>query len=135
MIKNYAPQPYDGTTALPQYVTDVSTYTLIGGVPGGYKITLAELSVGSSVSAGNPLTHALFKSYSDHGEQMKVVRVRANGVDGEVTAAVSAMRMAGVEFNPALPVSCETVLYALGAWMQEHNPEITSVTLVPQSCH
>lgn len=66
MIKNYAPQPYDGTTALPQYVTDVSTYTLIGEVPGGYKITLAELSVGSSVSAGNPLTHALFKSYSDH---------------------------------------------------------------------
>ena len=127
MIKNYAPQPYDGTTALPQYVTDVSTYTLIGEVPGGYKITLAELSVGSSVSAGNPLTHALFKSYSDHGEQMKVVRVRANGVDGEV--------MAGVEFNPALPVSCETVLYALGAWMQEHNPEITSVTLVSQSCH
>lgn len=92
MIKNYAPQPYDGTTALPQYVTDVSTYTLIGEVPGGYKITLAELSVGSSVSAGNPLTHAL-------------------------------------------PVSCETVLYALGAWMQEHNPEITSVTLVSQSCH
>lgn len=38
MIKNYAPQPYDGTTALPQYVTDVSTYTLIGEVPGGYKI-------------------------------------------------------------------------------------------------
>lgn len=35
MIKNYAPQPYDGTTALPQYVTDVSTYTLIGEVPGG----------------------------------------------------------------------------------------------------
>lgn len=100
MIKNYAPQPYDGMAALPQYVTDVSTYTLIGEVPGGYKITLAELSVGSSVSAGNPLTHALFKSYSDHGEQMKVVRVRANGVDGEVTAAVSAMRMAGVEFNP-----------------------------------
>lgn len=87
------------------------------------------------MSAGNPLTHALFKSYSDHGEQMKVVRVRTNGVDGEVTAAVSAMRMAGVEFNPALPVSCETVLYALGAWMQEHNPEITSVTLVSQSCH
>ena len=22
MIKNYAPQPYDGTTALPQYVTE-----------------------------------------------------------------------------------------------------------------
>lgn len=135
MIKNYTPLPYDGAAALPQYVTDVKTYTLIGEVPGGYKITLAELSVGSSVSAGNPLTHALFKSYSDHGEQMKVVRVRANGVDGEVTAAVSAMRMAGVEFNLALPVSCKTVLYALGAWMQEHNPEITSVTLVSQSCH
>lgn len=135
MIKNYAPLPYDGAAALPQYVTDVSTYTLFGEVPGGYKITLAELSVGGSVSAGNPLTHALFKSYSDHGDQMKVVRTRVNGVDGEVNAAVSAMRMAGVEFNPALPASCETVLYALGAWMQEHNPEIAAVTLVSQSCH
>lgn len=55
MIKNYAPQPYDGTTSLPRYVTDVSTYTLVGEVPGGYKITLAELSVGSSVSAGTRL--------------------------------------------------------------------------------
>ena len=37
MIKNYAPQPYDGTTALPQYVTDVSTYTLIEKSPAGIK--------------------------------------------------------------------------------------------------
>lgn len=135
MIKDFAPQPYDGTATLPQYVTDVSTYTLLGSAPGGYVITLAELAVGSSVSAGNPLTHALFKSYTDHGEQMKVVRVRASGADGEVAAAMSAMRAAGVEFNPALPSSCETLLYALGAWMQEHNPEIEAVKLVSQSCH
>ncbi len=135
MIKNYAPLPYDGAAALPQYVTDVKTYTLVGEVPGGYKITLAELSIGSSVSAGNPLTHALFKSYTDHGEQAKVVRMRGNGLDGEVAAVMSAMRQAGVEFNPALPSSCETILYALGAWMQEHNPEIAAVTLVSQSCH
>lgn len=135
MIKNYAPQPYDGTTALPQYVTDVSTYTLIGEVPGGYKITLAELSVGSSVSAGNPLTHALFKSYSDHGEQMKVVRVRANGVDGEVTAAVSAMRWRALSLTPPCPSPVRPSCTRWAAWMQEHNPEITSVTLVSQSCH
>lgn len=54
MIKNYAPQPYDGTTALPQYVTDVSTYTLIGEVPGGYKITLAELSRRQFCERGKP---------------------------------------------------------------------------------
>lgn len=137
LIKNYTPQPFDSTASLPQYVTGVRTYTLIGEVPGGYKITLAELSVGSSVSAGNPLTHALFKSYTDHGEPMKVVRARANGVgvDGELAAAMSAMRMAGIEFNPACPVSCETILYALGTWMQESNPDIQSVQLVSQSCH
>lgn len=134
MIKDFTPAAFDGAKSLPTYVTDTRAYTLMGAVPGGYKVTLAELSVGYSVSAGNPLTHALFKSYTDHGEPMKVVRARASGRD-EMTAVKSAMQMAGVEFNPALPNSCETFLYALGAWMQEKNPEIEAVEVVSQSCH
>lgn len=56
MIKNFEPQPYDGLNPLPSYVTNVSSFTLTGSVPGGYEITLAKLTVGESVSAGNPLS-------------------------------------------------------------------------------
>ena len=62
MIKNFEPQPYDGLNPLPSYVTNVSSFTLTGSVPGGYEITLAKLTVGESVSAGNPLSHALFET-------------------------------------------------------------------------
>lgn len=48
MIKNFEPQPYDGLNPLPSYVTNVSSFTLTGSVPGGYEITLAKLTVGES---------------------------------------------------------------------------------------
>lgn len=80
MIKNFEPQPYDGLNPLPSYVTNVSSFTLTGSVPGGYEITLAKLTVGESVSAGNPLSHALFESFDDHGRRMKATRTRVSGL-------------------------------------------------------
>ena len=62
MIKNFNPKPFEGGNPLPDYVSNVSRYELVGIVPGGYHVTLAKLAVGSSISAGNPLSHALFES-------------------------------------------------------------------------
>lgn len=135
MIKSYAPQPYDGLNALPSYVANIRAYTLIGSVPGNYQITLAKLTVGDSMSAGNPLAHALYESYTDHGERAKAARTRASGVDREFAAVKSAMRETGVDFHPALPNSCETILYSLGEWFKVQNPEIEEISLVSQSCH
>lgn len=135
MIKNYTPKAYDGLDPLPDYVSDRWTYTLVGTVPGGYKVTLAELTVGNSISANNPLAHALYKSYTDHGERRKITRSRAGGYDRELTAVKNAMREAGVEFLPALPNSSETILYALGEWMQANNPDIEAFEVMSQNCH
>lgn len=135
MIKNYVPQPYEGLNTLPSYVANIRAYTLIGSIPGNYKITLAKLTVGDSMSAGNPLAHALYESYTDHGERAKAARTRASGVDREFVAVKSAMRETGVEFYPALLNSCETILYSLGEWLKVQNPEIEEISLVSQSCH
>lgn len=135
MIKNFEPQPYDGFNPLPSYVTNVSTFTLTGTVPGGYEITLAKLTVGESVSAGNLLSHALFESFDDHGRRMKAARTRVSGFDREFVAVKSAMSGCGFAFHPALPSVCETVLYALGEYFQAQNPEIAEVSVVSQSCH
>ena len=135
MIKNFEPQPYDGLNLLPSYVTNVSSFTLTGSVPGGYEITLAKLTVGESVSAGNPLSHALFESFDDHGVTMKTARTRAGGLDREYIAAKNAMSTAGVEFHPALPCSCEMMLRSLGEWFMAHNPELSSVEVMSQTCH
>lgn len=135
MIRSYKPKPFDGDNPLPTYVSNTRNYTLIGVVPGGYRITLAELIVGGSTSAGTPLAHALFKSYTDHGERMKVVRTRASGFDREIVAVKSAMNVAGVDFFPALPNSCETILYSLGEWLKANNPDIAEVSVVSQTCH
>jgi len=135
MIKTFTPQPYDGLNLLPSYAKNVRAFTLIGNIPGGYAITLAKLRVGYSVSAGNPLAHALFESFTDHGERAKAARTRASGADKEFAAIKSAMTEAGIEFNPVIPDSCESILYALGDWFKEHNPEIMSFSLVSQSCH
>ena len=135
MIKNFEPQPYDGLNPLPSYVTNVSSFTLTGSIPGGYEITLAKLTVGESVSAGNPLSHALFESFDDHGRRMKATRTRVSGFDREFVAVKSAMSGCGFAFLPALPGACETILYALGEFFQAQNPEIVEVAVVSQSCH
>ena len=69
MIKNFIPQPYEGGNPLPDYVGNRSEYVLIGDAPGGYKITLAKLTVGDSMSAGNPLAHAILRgSVNPYGQ-------------------------------------------------------------------
>lgn len=135
MIKSFEPQPYNGLNPLPSYVTNVSSFTLTGSVPGGYEITLAKLTVGESVSAGNPLSHALFESFDDHGRRMKATRTRVSGFDREFVAVKSAMSGCGFAFHPALPGAYETILYALGEFFQAQNPEIAEVAVVSQSCH
>ena len=135
MIKDFTPMPYEGINPLPDYVTNVRAYTLVGTVPGGYHVTLAKLTVGESKSAGNPLAHALFESFSDHGEQMKAARTRVSGFDREFIAVKNAMAETGVEFFPTLPSPSEEVLRSLGDWFMVSNPEITEVSVVSQTCH
>lgn len=136
MIKNFNPKPFEGGNPLPDYVSNVNRYELVGTVPGGYRITLAKLAVGSSVSAGNPLSHALFESYTDHGERAKVARTRVSGSDMSFISVRSAMGETGVEFLPALPCSEEDVLRALGEWFMAQNPEISEVSVaMSQTCH
>ena len=135
MIKDFTPMPFEGINPLPDYVSNVRAYTLIGTVPGGYKVTLAKLTVGDSMSAGNPLAHALFESFTDHGERMKTARTRVSGKNQELTAVKNAMTEAGIEFNSALPNSCETILYSLGQYFQSVNSDIREFALMSQTCH
>lgn len=136
MIKNFKAQPMSRQNKLPIYVNNINKYTLIGTIQGGYKITLARLSVGESVSAGNNLTHALFESYTDHGEQAKITRTRVSGVDRTYIAVRSAMSEAGVEFQPAhmqLQSVSEGLLKALGTWFMSKNQDIIEVSVVSQT--
>lgn len=136
MIKNFKAQPMGRQNKLPIYVSNINKYTLIGTIHKGYKITLARLSVGESVSAGNNLTHALFESYTDHGEQAKITRTRVCGVDRTYIAVRSAMCEAGVEFQPAyiqLQSVSEELLKALGTWFMSKNLDIVEVAVVSQT--
>ena len=135
MIKSFTPEQYAGVNSLPLYVTGVREYTLVGTTKEGYVITLGRLSVGNSLSAGNPLSHALFESFTDHGERMKTACTRVSGKNQELVAVKNAMTETGIEFNPALPNSCETILYSLGQYFQSVNPDIREFALMSQTCH
>ncbi|MBP3536168.1 MAG: hypothetical protein J6J93_01360 [Muribaculaceae bacterium] len=138
MIKNFTPKPFGGINELPNYVTSTKSFDLIARVVGGYEITLAKLTVGQSMSAGSPLTHALFESFTDHGERRRATRTRSNGFnedDREFAAVRNAMCDTGISFNPALPCDSEGMLEALGRWFQDANPEIEEVSVVSQRCH
>jgi len=135
MIKNFTPMPFEGINPLPDYVTNVRAFTLVGTAPGGYRVTLAKLTVGESKSAGNPLGHALFESFNDHGEQMKSVRTRVSGCDREFVAVKNAMMETGVEFYPSLPSAPEEIMQSLGDWFRVTNEEIAEVSVVSQTCH
>lgn len=136
MIKDFIPQEFTGPNPLPTYATtNMMEYTLLGRVQGGYVITLARLTVGDSVSAGNPLTHALFESFTDHGKRCAVARTRVSGFDREFAAVKNAMFAAGVEFTAAPPCSSEEILTAFGAWFKKRNPEIEDCFVVSQTCH
>ncbi len=135
MIKNFTPMPYEGINPLPDYVTSIRTYELVGTVPGGYVVTLGKLTVGESMSAGNPLTHAIFESFSDHGVRQKAARTRVSGCDREFVAVKNAMMETGVEFFPSLPSPPEDIMQALGDWFGVTNEDITEVSVVSQTCH
>lgn len=135
MIKSFTPQRFEGPNPLPSYAANVKVYTLTGVAPGGYIVTLGRLTVGDSMSAGNPLAHAMFESFTDHGERRKVARTRVSGHDREFIAAKNAMIETGVEFFPLTSCSCEDLLNSLGEWFSVTNPDITSYGLVSQSCH
>ena len=135
MVKNFNPQPFEGINTLPVYVNNTKTYFLIGKISGGYEIILAKLTTGESISAGNALNHALCESFTDHGVRAKAARTRVSGRDRELVAVKNAMIETGVQFYPALPNSCETILYALGDWFQMQNHEIAEVNVVSQNCH
>lgn len=136
MIKDFIPMAYTGSNPLPSYATtNVTEYTLLGRIQGDYTITLAKLTIGDSVSAGNPLTHALFESFTDHGERRAVARTRVSGFDREFTAVKNAMFTAGVEFSSAPPCSSAELLTAFGEWFMEKNPDIMDCSVVSQTCH
>ncbi len=135
MIKDFTPMPFEGINSLPDYVSNIRVYTLIGIVPGGYRVTFAKLTVGDSMSAGNPLAHALFESFDTHGERMKAARTRVSGYDREFIAVKNAMIETGMSFYPTLSSPCEDVLHSLGDWFMVTNPEISECSVVSQTCH
>lgn len=132
MIKNFTPQTYDGVNSLPTYVSNLNTYTLTATVQGGYEITLGRLTTGNSVSAGNPLSHALFESFTDHGVRGKAARTRVSGYDSDFIAVKNAMIETGVEFLPTVSVPADVVMESLGEWFKAQNSDILSWSLVSQ---
>ena len=135
MIKNYNPRPFEQFTPLPTYVAITEQYELLARTKTGYTITLAKLTIGKSMSAGNQLTHVLFESFSDHGERRAVARTRMSGNDRVFSAVMNAMLEVGVEFESVTPCHFEMMLTALGAWIQARYPDIEKYEIVEQSCH
>ena len=135
MIKNYNPRPFEQFISLPTYVAITDRYNLLAKTKTGYTIMLATLTIGGSVSAGNSLTHVLFESFSDHGERMAIVRTRVSGHNRVFSAVMNAMMDAGVEFESVTPCHSETMLTALGAWIQARNTDIDQYEIVSQICH
>ncbi len=135
MIKNYNPRPFERSNPLPTYVAITEQYELLAKTKTGYTITLAKLTVGKSVSAGNQLSHALFEGFTDHGERMAVARIRVSGYERVFNAIMNAMMEVGVEFESVTPCHSEIMLTALGAWIQARNPGIEHYEVVSQSCH
>ena len=135
MIKNYNPRPFEQFTPLPTYVVITEQYELLAKTKTGYTIKLAKLTIGKSMSAGNPLSHALFESFSDHGERMAVARTRVSGNGRVFSAVMNAMMEVGVEFESVTPCHSEIMLTALGAWIQLENPDIEHYEVVSQSRH
>lgn len=133
MIKNFTPQPFEGVNSLPTYVTNIKIYTLTARVPGGYEITLARLTTGDSVSAGNPLSHCLFESFNDHGIRSRAARTRVSGYDREFISVKNAMMEVGIEFNPTIPSPSEVIMQSLGEWIKANNSEIETWNVAVQA--
>ncbi len=131
MIKNYNPRPFEQFNLLPSYVAITERYELLAKTKTGYVIKLAKLTIGKSMSAGNPLTYVLFESFSDHGERRAVARTRMSGNERVFCAVMNAMMEIGAEFESVTPCHSEIMLTALGAWIQVRNPEIEKYEIVP----
>ena len=137
MIKNVQLKPFEMSLELPTYVygKGVDKYTLVGTIQGDYKITLAKLKIGKSFSGDTVLSHALFESYTNHGEKMSEAKIRMTGCESEFMAVKNVMIKAGIEFENIAPCHFCDLLNALGAYYQAGNPEITEYTVVSQRCH
>ena len=133
MIKNYNPRPFEQASFLPAYVEVTHRYELLARVRGGYVINLAKLTVGKSLSAGKPLSHVLFESFSDHGERRAMARTRISGYDRAFYAVLNAMMEIGTEFEFVTPCHFEEILTELGASIQAENPEIEKYEIVSQN--
>ncbi len=135
MIKNYNPRPFEQFSLLPNYAAVTEQYELLAKTKTGYTITLAKLTIGKSMSAGNQLTHVLFESFSDHGERRAFARTRVSGYEREFIAVMNAMLEIGVEFESVAPCHSEMMLTALGAWLQLRNTDIEHYEIVSLSFH
>ena len=139
MIKSVQLKPLDVNMPceLPTYVygNGVEKYTLIATVPGDYKITLAKLTIGSSMSGTTMLSHAMFESYSEHGEKMSEAKIRISGCERDFMAVKNVMSKVGIEVESIAPCHFSVLLNALGAYYQAVNPEISEYVVVSQRCH
>ncbi len=139
MIKNVQLKPFDikNSCELPTYVygNGVEKYTLFATVPGNYKITLAKLTIGTLVSKETVLSHAMFESYTDHGEKMSAAKIRISGCEREFMAVKNVMLKVGIEVESIAPCHFCELLNALGAYYQAGNPEIIEYAVMSQRCH
>lgn len=132
MIKSVDLKPFTKTNPLPTYARwqGLEIYTLRATVNGGYEITLANLTIGRSMSAKNPLSHVLYESYDNHGKKMSEVRMRAGGYEREFMAVTGAMAGAGIIFDavdPSCPV--EELMNEIGGWYKASNPDIQEIKI------
>lgn len=79
MIKKYNPRPFEQVSSLPTYVEITNQYELLARTKDNYVIRLIKLTVGTSMSAGKPLSHVLFESFSDHGERRAITKTCIGG--------------------------------------------------------
>lgn len=135
MIKGVNLKPFDKSVFLPTYVKNIGVYTLVATVYDSYKVVQAQLTIGDSMSAGSMLSQVIFKSYSSYGDKRAEVRTRVSGYEREFIAVKSAMRGAGIEFNPIVPCHFLELLKGLGAYYQAVNSDIQAYEILSQICH
>ena len=135
MIKNYNPRPFEQASSLSTYVKITNQYELLARTKDSYVIRLVKLTVGTSMSAGKPLSHVLFESFSDHGERRAIAKTRIGGYNSAFFAVLSAMTEIGVDFEFVTPCHFEEILTELGASIQAGNPDIASYEIVSLNCH
>ena len=135
MIKSVDLKPFTKAYPLPTYARrqGLEIYTLTATVNGGYEITLANLTVGKSISADNQLSHVLYESFDDHGKKMAEVRMRTGGYEREFMAVTGALAGAGIIFDtidPSRPV--EDIMNEIGEWYKASNPDIQEIEITAQ---